>query len=82
MAIRFIVYPNIDRYKDDVAQYVSKNLGLTVNIGEIITGWDGVSPHIALKKIDVLDAENRVAFKSCRGQCFMVEHTDVATKAF
>ena len=61
LAIRFIVYPNIDRYKDDVAQYVSKNLGLTVNIGEIITGWDGVSPHIALKKIDVLDAENRVA---------------------
>ncbi len=61
LAIRFIVFPNIDQYKDDIAQYASKILGQKVSIGEIITGWDGISPHIALKKIDVFDAENRVA---------------------
>ena len=59
--MRFIVFPDIDRYKDTIAQYASKSLGQTVNIGKIITGWNGVSPHIALKNINVLDAEKRVA---------------------
>ena len=61
IVIRFIVFPNIDSYKDDIAAYASKTAGQKITIGDINTSWDGISPHIALKNIDVYDAENRAA---------------------
>ena len=61
IVIRFVVFPNIDSYKDDIAAYATKTAGQKITIGDINTSWDGVSPHIALKNIDVFDAENRAA---------------------
>ncbi len=61
IGIRFIVFPNIDQYKDDIAAYASKTAGQKITIGDISTGWDGISPHIALNNIDIFDAENRSA---------------------
>ena len=61
LAVRFIIFPNIDEYKDDIAAYASKNAGQKITIGNISTSWDGVSPHIGLKNIDIFDAENRSA---------------------
>ena len=53
--------PNIDTYKNDIATYASKTTGQKITIGDIKTGWDGVSPHFTLTNIDLFDAENRVA---------------------
>ncbi len=61
LTLRFVIFPNIDQYKDDIAAYASKTIGQKVTIGEIITSWDGVSPHVALHSMDLFDAENRVA---------------------
>ena len=61
LAIRFILFPNIDTYKNDIATYASKTAGQKITIGDIKTGWDGVSPHFTLSNIDLFDAENRVA---------------------
>lgn len=61
LAIRFIVFPNIDSYKNDIAAYATKTAGQKITIGEIKTGWDGLSPHFALKNVALFDAENRVA---------------------
>ncbi len=61
LAIRFIIFPNIDSYKDDIAAHASKTAGQKITIGDIETGWDGISPHFILKNIDVFDAENRTA---------------------
>ena len=61
LAIRFILFPNIDTYKNDIATYASKTAGQKITIGDIKTGWDGVSPHFTLTNIDLFDAENRVA---------------------
>ena len=61
LAVRFIIFPNIDEYKDDIAAYASKNVGQKITIGNILTSWDGISPHIGLKNIDIFDAEKRVA---------------------
>jgi uncharacterized protein (TIGR02099 family) len=62
LAVRFIVFPNIDQYKDDIAAYATQRLGQKITIGDIKTGWEGVSPHFSLKNIELFDAENRVAF--------------------
>ncbi len=61
LVIRFIIFPNIDSYKDDVASYASKAAGQKIIIGDIQTGWDGISPKFVLKNIDVFDVENRTA---------------------
>ena len=61
IVIRFIVFPNIDSYKDDIAAYATKKAGQKITIGDINTSWDGISPHVVLKNIDVFDAENRAA---------------------
>jgi uncharacterized protein (TIGR02099 family) len=62
LALRFIVFPNIEQYKDDIATYTSQRLGQKITIGDIKTGWEGISPHFSLKNIELFDAENRVAF--------------------
>ncbi|MES2501574.1 MAG: YhdP family protein [Pseudomonadota bacterium] len=61
LALRFAIFPHIDQYKDDIAHYVSKSMGQKITIGNIVTGWDGVSPKVNLQNTDVYDAENRVA---------------------
>ena len=59
--VRFMIYPNIDEYKDRIAVEATKTLGQKVTIGHIVTGWAHLSPHVSLKEIDVFDAENRAA---------------------
>ena len=61
LAIRFIIFPNIDSYKDDIAAYASQTAGQKITIGDIQTGWDGISPQFVIKNIDVFDVENRSA---------------------
>jgi len=62
LAIRFVVFPNIDQYKNDIANYATKRIGQKITVGAIETGWDGISPHFNIKNIDLFDAENRMAF--------------------
>jgi uncharacterized protein (TIGR02099 family) len=57
--VRFVIYPNIDKYKVDIAAQAAKSLNQKVTIGSIHTGWDGISPHFVIKNIDIFDAENR-----------------------
>ena len=61
LAIRFVLFPNIDYYKNDIAQYASNAVGQKLSIGNIVTGWDGVLPSITLKDVNVFDAEERIA---------------------
>ena len=61
ITIRFFIFPNINDYKNDIAQFATKTVGEKVTIGQIVTGWDGISPQIILKNIDLYDAQNRVA---------------------
>ncbi len=61
LTLRFAIFPHIDQYKEDIAHYVSTSMAQKVTIGDIVTGWDGLSPQVNLHNIDVFDAENRLA---------------------
>ena len=63
LVVRFVLFPNIDAYKNDIAAYASKIASQKIIIGNIYTSWDGVSPHIALFDVDLYDAQNRAALK-------------------
>jgi uncharacterized protein (TIGR02099 family) len=61
IAIRFFIFPHINDYKNDIAQFATQTVGEKITIGQIVTGWDGISPQIILKSVDLYDAQNRVA---------------------
>ncbi len=59
--IRFVIFPNIDEYKDRIVNKISEKIGQKVTIGDIVTGWDMLSPSILLRRIDIYDDENTSA---------------------
>jgi len=63
LVLRFLVFPNIDHYKNGIAQYVSQTLQTKVTIGAIHTGWSDISPRVSLHDVDVYDQQQRPALK-------------------
>ncbi len=61
LAMRYLVLPHIDDYKDKIAQSVSEAVGQKVTIDHIDAGWDGLNPHLTLRKVELYDKQNRPA---------------------
>ncbi len=66
---RFVIFPNINHYKQDISTKMTEKIGLKVNIGEIITDWDGISPRVLIRDLDILDNQNvsRIHLTNVRG---------------
>jgi uncharacterized protein (TIGR02099 family) len=60
--IRFAIFPNINHYKNDIAATITEKIGLKTTVGNIVTGWDGLSPKVLIREIDIYDAQNKSAF--------------------
>ncbi len=56
--ISFFIFPNIYEYKDDISTKISNKIGLKTTIGDIITDWDGISPRVLIREIDIYDQDN------------------------
>lgn len=61
LGLRYFVLPNIQQYKDTIAQEATRAAGQTVTIGDIKASWDGLHPHLDLYKVELYDARNRPA---------------------
>jgi uncharacterized protein (TIGR02099 family) len=61
LAVQFIVFPNIDKYKDRIAAFASNATNQKIVIGNIKADWQGMNPHLSLSNIDIYDAQNRPA---------------------
>lgn len=59
LIVQFWFFPNINLYKNTIANTLSDGLSLTVTIGNISAGWHGLNPSIALDNIKVTDAQMR-----------------------
>ncbi|MBC7786623.1 MAG: TIGR02099 family protein [Methylophilaceae bacterium] len=59
--LRFMLMPNINSYKDDIANFASSKVGPKITIGHINADWDGINPHFTLTNIDIFDSQNRSA---------------------
>lgn len=56
--IRFAIFPNIDQYKSDISAQITQKIGLKTTIGKIVTDWDGVSPRILIRELDIYNEDN------------------------
>jgi uncharacterized protein (TIGR02099 family) len=63
LAIQFLVFPNIDQYKDKIASFASSAAKQKVVIGNIKADWQGINPHLSLSNINIYDTQNRPALQ-------------------
>ncbi len=61
--IHFWLMPNINQFKDDIANFATQAAKQKVVIGNINAYWQGVNPHLSISNIDIFDAENRPALQ-------------------
>ncbi len=61
LTLRYVVLPQIENYRPDVARLLSSSIGLPVDIAGITAGWRGLEPDLILKGLTVRDRQGRPA---------------------
>ncbi|HQO28401.1 MAG TPA: YhdP family protein [Accumulibacter sp.] len=69
LALRYLVLPNIESYRPQIARAVGQALGLSVAIGRIDARWDGLHPDLSLSDVRIADRQGQpaLAFDRVRG---------------
>jgi uncharacterized protein (TIGR02099 family) len=63
LILRYWILPDIEAYRDDIAQALSRGAQQQVSIGAISANWDGLRPQLALSQVVVHDGEGRPALE-------------------
>jgi uncharacterized protein (TIGR02099 family) len=66
LGLRYLILPNIEQYREDIARIVSETARQKVEIGYIRANWDGLRPQLVLEQVRVLDADGRPALEFSR----------------
>jgi uncharacterized protein (TIGR02099 family) len=66
LSLRYWVLPNIEQYREPIAQAVSRAANQHVSIGGISANWDGMRPELVLENVTVFDREGRPALELSR----------------
>lgn len=66
LSLRYWVLPNIEQYREDIAQAVSRTAKQRITIGKISANWDGMRPQLMLENVTVFDAANQSALQLAR----------------
>ena len=61
LALRFVVFPQIESYREPLADLLSRQLGHPVEIAVLTTGWDGWNPKLVVEDLRVLDRARAAA---------------------
>jgi uncharacterized protein (TIGR02099 family) len=62
LALRYVVFPGIDNYRDDIAASISRASGMAVSIADVDAGWYGLRPILNLTGVRVADRRGEAAF--------------------
>ncbi len=57
LTLRYWLLPDIEYYRQDIASAITQAAGQRVTIGSISADWDGLHPHLVLRKVQVYDKE-------------------------
>lgn len=68
LALRYAVFPNIDRYRDDIAASVSRASGMSVSVVAVDAGWHGLRPTLGLEGVRVADRRGAAVFELERAE--------------
>lgn len=66
LSLRYWILPNIEQYREYIAQAVSTAANQRVTIGKISGNWDGIQPELVLENVTVFDRAGRPALQLSR----------------
>jgi len=55
VVLRYAVFPEIERYRDDIAASVSRASGMAVSLAGVDAGWQGLRPILGLTGVRIAD---------------------------
>ncbi|HZF22732.1 MAG TPA: YhdP family protein [Burkholderiales bacterium] len=61
IGLRYVVLPNINDYREAIAQAVSRAAGQRVSIGAITGSWQGYQPELSFQDVRVFDTRDQQA---------------------
>ena len=65
LVVRFVVFPQIESYRDTLASVLARQLGQPVEIAALTTGWDGWNPKLVVEGFRVLDRARAQTRRRC-----------------
>lgn len=63
LTLRYVLLPNIDRYKGAVEQVATQVVGRPVSIGTIVADWHGLNPRLALSQVVIYNRTGDAALR-------------------
>ena len=66
LGVRYILLPQANAYRSEIALAIGEALGLPVDIGAIDTSWNGLRPRLKLARLVVRDQAGRDALMLSR----------------
>ena len=57
LVLRYLVLPNVDRYKPDIEQAISASLGRQLHIARLHASWQGLNPQLVLENVVLYDKQ-------------------------
>src|SRR6185503_12641871 len=61
IGLRYWILPNVERYRPEIVQAISRTIGLPVEIGEIRAAWRGLYLSLDITEVRVRDRDGRDA---------------------
>ncbi|BBB59860.1 DUF3971 domain-containing protein [Undibacterium sp. KW1] len=61
LVLRYVVLPNVDRYKPDIEQAISNSLGRQLQIASLRASWQGLNPQLTLENVVLRDKQGGTA---------------------
>lgn len=49
LGIRLVVYPQLEAHRADIARWLGTKIGASVEIDDIVTGWQGWNPRLSIR---------------------------------
>ncbi len=56
LGVRYVVFPQVENHRDNVAAALSRQLGQPVEIDALVAGWDGWNPKLIMTGFRVRDS--------------------------
>lgn len=68
LALRYLAFPRVDEYRDEIAASVSRASGLAVSVAHVEAGWYGLRPQLQLFDVRVADPQGKAVFDLGRAE--------------
>ena len=68
LAVKWLVLPEIDRYRPEIQEFLQKQTDTAVQIGEIKASWRGFGPRLSVENVLLQQANGAVGFQAERLQ--------------